>query len=138
MNESDDALDIITLIAVLVLFVPIMVYCTIPYLKGDVGGFGIQIEKTALQTEREIVPQPTPFTTSDALLMLLVADNNAPEPKKVRLDMGTPLEIVLDASFMDNRLILLPEAYAAMPVNHSAKLDLYAGPTGLRFWNVHS
>lgn len=137
MNEADDAFDVITLIMTLAIFVPIMVMCAIPLFQGDVGGFDVLIEKSAPPTESEIVLQSPEFTTRDALLMLVVADQHTPEPKRMRLNVaGSPVEIALNDAFFVNRLALLQQAHAAMPNQVDVKLQLYAGPSGMRFWEV--
>ncbi|QGQ98788.1 hypothetical protein EHS13_29890 [Paenibacillus psychroresistens] len=149
MNEADDAFDIISLIMVLAIFVPIMVYCAIPYFQGDVGGFGVQIEKAALGKESEIVPTPRPITTNDVMLMLVVADKNARAPQKIRISLSGPsgihTEIPLDAEFFSNRALKLQDAKLVMPTTVPIYLQLYSGPSissdmsdlsGMRFWDV--
>ena len=49
MNESDDAFDAIILIMVLAIFTPIMIYCAIPFFKGDVGGFECRLRRQHLK-----------------------------------------------------------------------------------------
>lgn len=100
MQESDDAFDVLILIMVVAVFTPIMIYCSIPLFKGEVGGFNVQIEKTALETEREIVPVVNKITTNDVLLMLVVADRFTPQPKHINMNVqGKLLDIPLDESF---------------------------------------
>lgn len=139
MNESDDAFDVLTLILALAIFLPIMILQTIPLFQGHVGGFGVQIEKTAQVTHAEIIPDERKVSTDDILLMLVVADSYTPEPKKIRLSTsGTPLEISLDNSFFNNKVLMLQEAKAAMPTTmEDVKLELFSGPSGMRFWDVH-
>lgn len=137
MHEADDALDIVTLIAVMAVFVPIMMICAIPFFKGDVGGFGVQIEKTALETESEIVPMKPEFTTNDVLLMLVIADRYAPEPRAIRLNTyNAPMLIPFDDSFFTSRTTHLLEARRVMPNSLPVKLELYVGSQGMRFWEV--
>lgn len=138
MNESDDAFDAIILIMVLAIFTPIMIYCAIPFFKGDVGGFGVQIEKTALETKSEIVPTERDMTTDDVMLMLVVADRNTPLPKKIRLNtFGAPTEFSIDDNFLENKVLMLQNAKAAMPSTLKVHLELFTGPSGMRFWDVH-
>ncbi|WP_138755931.1 hypothetical protein [Paenibacillus sinopodophylli] len=138
MQEADDAFDMIILIMVLAIFTPIMVYCSIPLFKGEVGGFNVQIEKTALETESEIVPSERKMTTNDVLLMLVVADKFAPEPRNIRLNVWSDtLEIPVNEEFLLNRELKLQEAKGAMPDNIDVNMQLYSGPLGMRFWNVN-
>lgn len=152
MNEADDAFDVITLIMVLAIFTPIMIYCAMPFFKGDVGGFGVQIEKAALATKSEIIPIERPITTDDIMLMLVVADSNTPSPKKIRLSptgiAGPHTEFLLDDIFFANKALKLQEAKAALPAVPApfVHLTLYSGIsnasdltdlTGMRFWDMH-
>ena len=138
MNESDDAFDAIILIMVLAIFTPIMIYCAIPFFKGDVGGFEVQIEKTALETKSEIVPTERVMTTDDIMLMLVVADRNTPLPQKIRLNtFGAPTEFTIDDNFLANKVLMLQNAKAAMPSTIPVHLELFTGPSGMRFWDVH-
>lgn len=137
MNEADDAFDAITLIMTLAIFVPIMVMLAIPLFKGEVGGFDVLIEKAAPPTESEIVLEPPKMTTRDALLMLVVADKHTPEPRRMRLSMAEgAVEFALNDAFFVDRLALLQQAQAAMPHQVDVRLQLYAGPSGMRFWDV--
>jgi hypothetical protein len=138
VNEADDALDIITLMGVLILFVPIMVYCTIPFMMGNVGGFGVQIEKSAPETNSEIPASPPEvFTTDEILLMLAVADKNAPKPKNVRLNVGAVLEIPINDDFLANKIEVIQSAKLTMPVTEPVQMTLHSGTSGMRFWEVH-
>ena len=138
MYESEDALDAIILVMVLAIFTPIMMYCAIPFFKGDVGGFGVQIEKTALETKGEIVLKEPVLTTNDVMLMLVVADRNVPAPKEIRLSTtGTPTEFLIDDNFLTNKVQMLQNAKLAMPTPMSVHLELFSGPSGMRFWDVH-
>jgi|GEM_PF-1072111 len=139
MNETDDAFDLITLVMVLAIFTPIMVYCAIPFFKGDVGGFDVQIDKTALSTESEIVPQDPKRTVADLLMMLVVADANTPQPKQLRLDFsGVQQPFALDEHFFSDRSEELQAAKSMLPANLAActRLRLFVGPAGMRFWNA--
>lgn len=138
MHEADDAMDIITLVGVLALFVPIMIVCAIPFYKGDVGGFGVQIEKTALETNREIVPEPFEITTDHVMLMLVIADKFTPEPRAIRLNTyGSPTLIHIDDHFLLERIGMLIQARSALPFDQPIQFDLYSGPSGMRFWDVY-
>jgi len=134
MNEADDAFDLISLILALALFVPIMVICAVPYLRGDVGGFGVQIEKTARVTEGEIEPEPPrAISAGDFLLMLVVADRNSPIPK--RLDING-ISIELDESFFVNKAYYVELARQALPADNEVELQLYGNPSRLEYWQV--
>lgn len=138
MNESDEALDIIVLIAALAMFTAFMIYCSIPLFKGEVGGFDVLIEKSAPPTESEIVPDKPTFTTRDALLMVLVADRNTPEPRKLQIDMGgTPATITINEDFFGAKSEALNQVYSVIPSRQDVKLELYTGPSGMRFWGIH-
>lgn len=138
MHETDDAFDVIILIMTLAIFVPFMVYCTVPLFKGEVGGFNVQIEKTALETEAEIIADSKEkLTTNDVLLMLVIADQFTPEPRKIRFNVaGNAVERPLDDEFLLNKEYGIQYAKAVMPDNINIDLDLYVGPSGMRFWNV--
>ena len=137
MQETDDALDMILLIMAVAVFTPIMVYCSIPFFKGDVGGFDVQIEKTALETEREIIPEERTLTANDVLLMMVIADRFTPEPQKVRLNVSGPsLEVAIDEEFLLNKAAKLQIAKGALPENRNVTMELHSGPSGMRFWNV--
>ncbi len=138
MNETEDAFDVVVLIAAIMIFIPVMIYCTLPFLKGDVGGFDAMVEKTARQTESEIIPVERPLTTEDVILMLVVADRYAPRPGTLRISTsGAPLQIELNDAFFANRTTALQNARAKLPVNQPVELELYSGPSGMRYWDVH-
>ncbi|MCD1257377.1 hypothetical protein B5M42_000820 [Paenibacillus athensensis] len=139
MNETDDAFDLITLVMVLAVFTPIMVYCAIPFFKGDVGGFDVQIEKTALNTESEIVPVAPERTVADLLMMMVVADAYTPQPRQLRLDFsGKQMSVALDENFLSDKGSALQTAKSLLPANLNAcsRLQLFVGPSGMRFWNA--
>lgn len=137
MQESDDAFDMILLIMTLAVFTPIMIYCSIPFFKGEVGGFNVQIEKTALETEGEIVPDERFMTSNDVLLMLVVADKFTPVPNHLQLNVtGRSAAVPIDEAFLQNKEGWLQTAKGAMPVKEEVRLELYAGPSGMRYWNV--
>ncbi|QMV40502.1 hypothetical protein [Cohnella cholangitidis] len=136
MEQADDAFDFVTLIAALIIFTPILVFIMVPFLKGDVGGFDVQIEKTARVTEAEIIPENRQLTTNDVLLMLAVADKYTPSPNNIRLSVNGSFEIPLDDNFFIDRAATVRAAKAAMPDNVPVKLELFSGAAGLRFWDV--
>ncbi|WP_105614118.1 hypothetical protein [Vallitalea okinawensis] len=134
---SDDAFDFVILMCVLVIFVPIMVTYSVPLLKGEVGGFDTQIEKTALKTSGEIIPHKREMTTADVLLMLVIADRYTPEPKNLQININAPSnEIILDDNFLYNKREGIQIAYAAMPNTVPIQLKLYVGENGMRKWVV--
>jgi len=137
VHESNDAFDLIILIMLLAVFTPFMVYYSIPFFKGEVGGFNVQIEKTAFETAREIYNKPAEMKTNDALLMLVIADEFAPEPRKLKFNGGTSsLEVPIDDVFLLNRTAYILGAKEVMPYNREIDLQLYIGPSGMRYWNV--
>lgn len=139
MNELDDAFDVMTLIMALAIFTPIMVVCILPFMHGDVGGFNVQIEKTARETETEITSPPAEtWSTDDILMMLAVADKYTPKPKKLRLNTGGTLqEISIDDNFLANKVEALQNAKLAMPSTVFVQMTLYSNSSGMRFWEVH-
>ena len=137
MTEADDAFDIIILIMVLAIFTPIMIYQSIPFLKGDVGGFDVVIEKSAYQTESEIIPEKRQMTTEDVMLMVAVADPFMPEPRAMRISMTSPgMLIPFNDSFFANRMQYLITARTSLPPNQPINAELFSGPSGTRFWNI--
>ncbi|GFN30938.1 hypothetical protein [Paenibacillus xylaniclasticus] len=138
MNESDDALDLIILVATLAVFSVVMITCSIPLFKGEVGGFDVLIEKSAPPTVSEIEPDPPSFTTRDALLMVLIADRNTPQPRQLRINMGgTPTTVTIDENLFGARADALNLVNSAIPARQDVKLELFAGPDGMRFWDIH-
>ncbi|WP_027088414.1 hypothetical protein [Cohnella panacarvi] len=140
MEESESSFDMLLLIGVLALFLAIGLPLLIPFMKGDVGGFDVQIEKTAPVTRSmlsaNVDPEARQYDSGDALLMLVVADENAPKPGKVRFDRnGTQLEITLDEAFFSNRKQSLETLWTGIPSHAKVDVRLYAGPEGMRYWN---
>ncbi|MBO9597424.1 MAG: hypothetical protein J7559_06350 [Cohnella sp.] len=140
MEEAESSFDMLLLIGVLALFLAIGLPFIIPFMKGDVGGFDVQIEKTAPVTRgilpASIDPEAGQRDSGDALLMLVIADENAPQPRKFRMDRnGTPLEIALDDAFFSNRKQLLETLWTGVPSNAKVDVRLFAGPEGMRYWN---
>jgi hypothetical protein len=134
---EDESFDLISLILVLALFTPIMIFSSIPLFKGYVGEFGTQIEKTALPTEGEIIPVERELTTDDAILMLAIADRYTPMPKALKVDVGEgEKEINIDMNFISNRTINMQDAKGVMQTLVPISLDLYSGPSGMRHWQI--
>jgi len=136
LEQADDAFDFVTLIAALVIFTPILLFIMVPFLKGDVGGFDVQIEKTARVTEAEIIPEQRQLSANDVLLMLAVADKYTPSPNNIKIVVNGSIEIAIDDNFFNNRAEAVKGAKTVMPDNVPVKLELYAGPNGMRFWSV--
>ncbi|MDX8360768.1 hypothetical protein [Cytobacillus sp. IB215316] len=142
--DGDDILDVLVLILVLVAFLPITINQAIPFYKGDLGGFDTQIEKTALKTESEIVPIARQLTTNDIMLMLVVADEYTPMPKSLHIVSedtgGIPVmqTININNDFLNSKTGDLINAKSTMNEIESnlIKIDLYAGPSGMRYWQV--
>lgn len=134
MHEADDAFDLISLILALALFVPIIISCAVPYLRGEVGGFDVQIEKTARVTEGEIEPERSrTFRAGDFLLMLIAADRNSPMPR--RLDING-LQIELNELFFVNKAEVVEQARLMLPRDDEIELVLYGNESQLSFWQV--
>lgn len=134
MDEAEDAFDLISLILALALFTPILVSCAVPYMRGEVGGFGVQIEKTARMTEGEIEPeQPRTVRANDLLLMLATADRNTPAPK--RLDING-LQVELDDAFFANKAVYIEQVRLMLPQNDEIELKLFGNASQLEYWQV--
>lgn len=129
--DTDDIIDVIVTVVILAIFTPIMISQTIPLMRGEMGGFDVQIEKSALPTAGEIAPIKNNFTSHDTILMLVVADEYFPEPRVVEVN-GTTINI--DSAFLGNRISSLQLAAAAMPTVHNMDYELYVGPGGKRKW----
>lgn len=141
MEEAESSFDMMLLIGVLAMFLAIGLPFIIPFMKGDVGGFDVQIEKTAPVTRSELTanadPEARPYDSGDALLMLVIADENAPQPRKFRFDRnGTQLEIALNDAFFSNRKQMLESLWTGVPSNAKVDVRLYADPDGMMFWNL--
>lgn len=134
MHEPDDAFDLISLILALALFAPIIVSCAVPYLRGEVGGFGVQIEKTARVTEGEIEPERArTVRAGDFLLMLIAADRNSPMPK--RLDING-LHVELNELFFANKAEVVNQARIMLPRDDEIEMVLYGNESQLSYWQV--
>lgn len=129
--NTDDIIDVIVMVIILALFSSVTIANTIPLYRGQLGGFDVQIEKTALPTTGEIVPMKKDFTAHDTILMLVIADDYFPEPRVVEIN-GTTINI--NSSFIDNRVSALIQAAAAMPTANNMTYELYVGPSGKRKW----
>lgn len=133
----DDALDVVLLMMVLVIFIPIMVLYTTPLLNGNVGGFDTQIEKTALKSSGEIVPVKKELRSEDVLLMFVVADEYTPSPEKIQINIDSPSEVFeLDDNFLQNKRQTIIKANTALPAKEKVKVELYVNDTGMRKWVV--
>ena len=134
MDEADDAFDLISIILALALFTPILISCTVPFLRGEVGGFGVQIEKTARITEDVIVPRtPLPTSDDDFLLMLAVADRNSPIPRTLEIN-GMTFE--MDEAFFINKVYAVEQVREALPRDEEVEIRLFGNPTQLEYWQV--
>lgn len=136
-EQADDALDIVVLIIIVALFIPMVVKASIPLFSGNIGGFNTQIEKTAYQTESEIIPVKREINTDDVLLSLVVADRYTPLPKKLKINVGDgEQEIAIDNFYLENKIEGLNRAKSVMPTLKDVNLDLYVGPSGMRYWGA--
>lgn len=134
MDEADEAFDLISLILVLALFTPILIACAVPLMRGEVGGFGVQIEKTARTTDDVIVPRTLRVTSADDfLLMLVVADRNTPAPKRLDIN-GLPFE--LDESFYVNKAYRVEQARQSLPRDEEIDIRLFGNADRLEHWQV--
>ncbi|GMQ55941.1 hypothetical protein AN1V17_03330 [Vallitalea sediminicola] len=131
--HTDDMIDIIITILLLAIFIPITVSLAHPFYRGELGGFGVQIEKTALKTQGELLPNQKSFTSNDTMLLLAVADEYFPEPKIIEIN-GTVINI--NSAFFTNKIPTLQAAYAAMPYVKDMNIELYVGKYGLRKWVI--
>lgn len=83
----EDILDFFLEVAFAVLSFPIVLQFGIaPWI--NFGGFNSTIEKTAIETSGELDGKNLGFTGADAYLSLAVADEEQPEPIKVRYYVG--------------------------------------------------
>ncbi|GKX28637.1 hypothetical protein SH1V18_11170 [Vallitalea longa] len=125
--HTDDMIDIVTTIVILAIFIPITFKLAQPFYKGELGGFGIQIEKTALQTQGELLPNKITFTPDDVLLMLAVQDEYFPKPKVIEINdsdrtVGTVINI--DDAFFINKGTALKSAFLALPSNKKTNMKI--------------
>jgi hypothetical protein len=136
MEETDSAFDVIGLILVLALFTPILISCTLPFLRGEVGGFQVQIEKTARTTEDVIVPRnPRPTSANDFLLMLVVADRNSPMPRMLDIN---GLQLEMDEAFYTNKAYQVEQVRQLLPSGGEVDIRLYGNSTELAYWQVRT
>jgi hypothetical protein len=136
---SDDAFDTIILMAVLMIFTPIMIFLSIPFFNPHFGGFDTYVDKTALRTESEVIPIKRIFTTDDVILSLVVADRYTPLPKSIEINLGSGVaDIPIDNSFLADRTASLQAAATAMPATIAVNMELFVGASGQRFWQVHN
>lgn len=140
MEEAESSFDMLILIGTLAIFLAIGLPFVIPLMKGDVGGFDVQIEKTAPVTRSvlsaNIDPEERQYDSGDALLMLVIADENGPQPRKIRFDRyGSQIEMALGETFFSNRKQTLESLWTGIPSDEKVDVRLYAGPEGMMYWN---
>ncbi|WP_113672719.1 hypothetical protein [Vallitalea guaymasensis] len=131
--HTDDMIDIVTTVIILAILIPITVSLARPFYRNELGGFGVQIEKTALKTQGELLPNNKDFNSNDTMLLLAVADEYFPEPKIIEIN-GTVINI--DSVFFTNRIPALQAAYAAMPTVRDMNIQLYVGKEIQRKWVI--
>lgn len=131
--HTDDMIDIVTTVIILAILIPITVSLARPFYRNELGGFGVQIEKTALKTQGELLPNKKDFNSNDTMLLLAVADEYFPEPKIIEIN-GTVINI--DSVFFTNRIPALQAAYAAMPTVRDMNIQLYVGKEIQRKWVI--
>ncbi|QUH29117.1 hypothetical protein [Vallitalea guaymasensis] len=131
--QTDDMIDIVTTVIILAILIPITVSLARPFYRNELGGFGVQIEKTALKTQGELLPNNKDFNSNDTMLLLAVADEYFPEPKIIEIN-GTVINI--DSVFFTNRIPALQSAYAAMPTVRDMNIQLYVGKDIQRKWVI--
>lgn len=135
---ADDMFDTIVLVAVLAILTPIMLFVTSDMFRGNFGGFGVQIEKTALHTDATIIPVERKKTTEDVMLMLAVADQYEPLPLDFQLsvDNADGPTVRVDTNFLYSRAFGFQTAFAAMTSGGNVKYDLFVGNAGMRKWVI--
>lgn len=134
MNEGDDAFDLISLILVLALFTPILFSYTVPLLRGEVGGFGVQIEKTARVTEGELEPEPPRIIRSDdLLLMLVVADKQGAAPKTLDIN---GVVVQLDDSFFAQKAAAIESVRTLLTPGRELTFRLYGNESRMEYWEI--
>lgn len=129
----DDYIDYLVTILLLALFIPITVSNMIPLYTQKIGGFDVQIEKTALKTQGEIIPYEKTFTSHNTMLMLAIADAYSADPDTLEIN-GTTIQI--DETFLGNRISALHNAYNAMPTVEKMSVELYVDSNGPRKWVI--
>lgn len=133
--QTDDMIDIVTTVIILAILIPITVSFARPFYEKELGGFGVQIEKTALKTQGELLPNKKDFNPNDVMLLLAIADEYFPEPKIIEIN-GTVINI--DSVFFTNRIPALQTTYAALPTqkDKNMKLELYVSKDIQRKWVI--
>lgn len=123
--HTDDMIDIVTTIVILAIFIPITFKLAQPFYKGKLGGFGIQIEKTALKTKGELLPNEITFTPDDVILMLAIQDEYFPEPKVIEIKTHSRSTIInIDDAFFINRSSILHSTYSFLPSNKKTNMNI--------------
>ncbi|MCT4687531.1 hypothetical protein [Vallitalea sp.] len=131
--QTDDMIDIVTTVIILAILIPITISLARPFYRNELGGFGVQIEKTALKTQGELLPNKKEFNSNDTMLLLAVADEYFPEPKIIEINGAV---INIDSVFFTNRIPALQAAYAAMPTVRNMNIQLYVGKNIQRKWVI--
>lgn len=134
MRKSVDAYtELLIIILVIAMTAPSFFNISLKLMRSDFGGFGTQIEKTAMRTTAEIKPLGRELTRDDIMLMLAVTDTYVQEPRMYLVN-GTA--IYIDEAFLENRTLSLVVGYSAMPANVPMKMKLHCGPSGVRYWSI--
>lgn len=137
--ELDDILDQMVTIMTIALFLLIMMPQMIKITKSDYGGFGTQIEKTALKTDKSLSPYTRTFKRENIMMMLAVTDEYEPEPKRVNID---GLIVDMNESFLQNRIPVLRSVNEKLPKDYNLpeesrakyKLEVIPGDTNIKEW----
>ena len=136
MDEGADfGFELVTLILALAMSLPFFMSVVAFLLSPDFGGFDSQImEKTAIVTYGELIPQQRVIDRDDMMLMLAVADKYAMAPLDYTI---CGYDVAIDDTYFNNRAAYLINAFAAMDVT-AKKITLYYGPTGPRKWVIEN
>ena len=156
--EIDDLFDIVTLIVILALFVPVTFKYSEPLFKGNVGGFNVQIEKTAKKVNYEIKIKEKMMTLTDIMYCLLVNDEEINGINKVELiikgyndcnfssvEVEYKYEINIDENFKQNKEQILENKFKyindvidreSTTIYENFYIKLYVDNNGFRKWVI--
>lgn len=107
---TDDAIDMVILIAVILIAIPFLSWGVSSMLKSDIGGFGTfkdkSIENSKYMDVSQSNPDNVPHTIQldDILLMIGVVDDTMPEPARFRFNKpGESIELNVRLDIVPNR-----------------------------------
>lgn len=123
----DEVIDQAVMIMVMALFLLITVPVMSKMYKADYGGFGTQIEKTALKTDKSLAPLTKTFQREDIILTVAVTDEYEPNPRLIKINSDN-LVVKVDSAFLGNKIPKLIEVNNALPKDGSIyKLETIEG-----------